>query len=100
MLSAKQIQNSYIKLYKQLREYIWPYEVVKDIANLEISCFQTFPSLDDIKLNLSKLKQKCLRYLDIDDDQLVLEEFDDMSELLDSEDTLFAKIQTRSTEVQ
>lgn len=59
MISSQDIQNMYIDLYTKLRNYIWPIDIVSTIADLEVACYQLFPSVENIKITLMKLKSMC-----------------------------------------
>lgn len=51
------IQNKYQKLYVFLMEYLWNYKVVEALANLEISCYKTFPDKDEMLKYLNELRK-------------------------------------------
>lgn len=92
MISSKELQNEYVKMYEKIREYIWPFETVKRLADLEVSVYTTFPSPEQIKKDFNTL------YLDIrdmfdDDDELkeVVEDFKKTIETLESE-TFYSKL--------
>lgn len=93
MISSKQLQNAYNTLYKCLREYIWPSNVVSCIADLEISVYRAFPDLKEVRNRYNQLKTSCLRY--IDDDEYMKELFEDFREILDSSDVLYSKLNSR-----
>lgn len=99
MIWNVEIQNEYNNLYILLREYIWDFTVVCDIADLEISCYQTCPDIPKIREQLSKLKIAISNTL-MDDEDLQ-EEFDTFNNLLDeSEDTYYAEIPIVQTIIQ
>ena len=68
MISSKQLQNSYNRLYKCLREYIWPSDIISCIADLEIETYKAFPDLKCVRDSYNRLKFNCLRYIDDDED--------------------------------
>lgn len=92
MISSKQLQNSYNKLYKCLREYIWPSNVVSGIADLEIEVYRSFPDLKEVRNRYNRLKTSCFRYVDDEDMKVAFENF---REILDSSDELYSKLNTR-----
>lgn len=49
IIDMNDISYAYIRLYRQLRNYIWPYETVEHIAELEIAVHNRFPNLDDVR---------------------------------------------------
>ena len=93
MISSKQLQNAYNALYKCLREYIWPSNVVSYIADLEISVYRAFPDLKEVRNRYNQLKTSCFRY--IDDDEYMKELFEDFREILESSDVLYSKLNSR-----
>ena len=93
MINAKQLQNSYNRLYKCLREYIWPSYIISYIADLEIETYKAFPDLECVRDSYNKLKFNCFKY--IDDDEYMKEAFEDFREVLDSSSTLYSKLNSR-----
>lgn len=49
IIDVHDISYAYIRLYRQLRNYIWPYETVEHIAELEIAIHNRFPNLQDVR---------------------------------------------------
>lgn len=43
LVSSRSLQQCYNQLYVLLRNIIWPFSVVENIANLEISVYSAFP---------------------------------------------------------
>jgi len=94
MVSAKQIQNSYIKLYESLRSYVWPLSIVEGIADLEIAVYKAFPSIEAIQAAFAFLKYMCEQYVKNDDE--LFSKFDDFEEILNNSETMYAKLNTRT----
>lgn len=92
MISSKQLQSVYKKLYTSLRQYVWPAPIVSDLADLEISVYKTFPDLQEVRDNYNRLKSKCLRYVD---DEELESNFDRFREVLEQSDLVFAKLDVR-----
>ncbi len=93
MISAVEIQNKYNKLYSFLREYIWPPQIVDAIADLEISIYQTFPNNHEMEARFNRVKQSCLSM--IHDDEELNKAFDDLGEVIQKVDSIYAKLNTR-----
>lgn len=91
MLSSKDLQNAYVKLYKALREYIWEYRTVECIANLEIAVHTTFPDLTEIRKLFNSLNLDVRDAANGDEDlEAALTRF---KELIEKDETLFAKLE-------
>lgn len=69
MTSSVIIQNKYISLYKLLRNYLWNFQTVEDIAELEMECFRALPDVDRIKMKLNAVSNAAT-YVIRDDDKL------------------------------
>lgn len=69
MTSSVIIQNKYISLYKLLRNYLWNFQTVEDIAELEMECFRALPDVDRIKMKLNAVSNAAI-YVIRDDDKL------------------------------
>lgn len=48
MISCNVIQQLYVDLYRCLRRYIWDFNVIKIIAQLEVLCYTAFSDIHDI----------------------------------------------------
>lgn len=90
MINYADIQNAYNDLYVEVRKYIWSFPAVEALADLEIACYQTCPDINNIKQALNRFRQYALEVMYDDED--MTETFDDFAELLDSDDTTYAKL--------
>ena len=90
MLSAKKLQNQYIKLYEQIRKYLWPFETVRYIAELEESVYKRFPDINYIRNVLRFLESEMMH--ELRDDEELREEFDKITEIANSSSEVFAKL--------
>lgn len=77
MISSSELQRSYIELYKELRKYLWDISIVESIARLEVSIFEAFPNISDIKRNLSMLRQQIGR-----SDEVLVDKLDQLNKLM------------------
>lgn len=55
VITSSDLQVKYEKLYKFLMDFLWEFQTVQALANLEISIFKRFPDKEEM--------QKCLREL-------------------------------------
>ena len=59
MISSTLIRGKYIDLYTELRRYIWPYDKVELIADLELAANIAIPDIAEVKVALGKLRNAC-----------------------------------------
>lgn len=96
MISSKKIQNAYNHLYEALRKYVWPFQTIEQIVDLEIASYQAFQDLKDLKDKYNKLYSSCQSQIREDTD--LMKAFDDYKEVIDSDNTVFVKLyQVRET---
>ena len=92
MIAAAILQTAYNDLYKQLRNYIWDYETVVKLADLEVATYMTFPDIDRIRFAFNKLKSD-VQASDIwSDDKLLQKAIDSFEDKLDGADQLFYEL--------
>ena len=91
MINSVHIQQSYNNLYKELRRYLWNYNVIEDICELELSCYKAFPSIQDIKNALQHLLSSISVEYRVD--QELQEAVEDLKALIEQEDDdIFIKL--------
>lgn len=91
MVTAKQLQNQYIRLYSQLRNYFWPMYIIEDIVNLEIEVYKSFPSIAEVQRLLDVLQSNVTRLLINPDEDLDVA-FDEFQELVSESDEIYVKL--------
>lgn len=91
IIDMHDISYAYVKLYRELRNYIWPYETVEHIAELEIAVHNRFPNLQDVRTYFNLLRQDINRS-NIDDEDLdkAVEQFESYIESDDN--TVYATL--------
>lgn len=93
MIAAAILQSAYNDLYTKLRNYIWDYETVVKIADLEVATYMAFPDIDNIKRAFSKLSVD-IKDSDIySDDEELQQALDEFDEKLQGADQLFYKLE-------
>lgn len=90
MVSTNDVQRAYNDLYVELRKYIWSFDVVKAIADLEIATYQTFPDLTEVDRCLRNLK--VLIFNEVAEDEYLKEAVDKFEELIKDQPEIFYKL--------
>lgn len=92
LLSSYEFQMAYVNLYKILRNYIWDFKVVCQIADLELSCYESCPNIQNIKVRLETLKQSMFNMVRENDE--LREAFEQFEELIEeSNNTYYCPIE-------
>lgn len=87
MINSITIQTEYQKLYAQVRRYLWPFDVVEILAELEIACYQAFPSVQDIRGKFSKLQRELSDTAKNDEE--LQKSLTDFENVINSDDTTY-----------
>lgn len=90
MISYADIQVQYNNLYREVRRYMWSFPAVQDLADLEIACYQTCPNLSAIRSAFIKFRQYASELMREDED--LKAQFDAFQDLIDSDNTTYAKL--------
>ena len=88
MIQTTDLQRCYVRLYKSLMHYIFDFDTVLALADLEISSYRIFPDMDEVSKNLNKLKSQ-LRYLGLTDDKDLNKALDKFDELLEDTEVYY-----------
>ena len=81
MITSSDIQVKYEQLYQFLMDFLWEFQVVQAIANLELAIFKRFPDKNEMLSTLSELKRsisETYNELDQDDESEFKEAFEDL----------------------
>lgn len=97
MIGSSILQTTYNNLYTQLRKYIWSFEAVNAIADLEIACYQSFADLLSVRRHLDRVAQYARDV--IKDDEDVKKAFDAFEDLLKDEESMYVKLTAVKEEV-
>ena len=89
MIAAAIIQNAYNDLYKQLRNYIWEYDTVVKIADLEVAAYMAFPDINKVRWAYNQLASDVSTSDIWADDEDLQKAFDNFEEKLDGADTIY-----------
>ena len=97
IIEMHDISYAYIRLYRQLRNYIWPYETVEHIAELEVAIHNRFPDLQDVRKYFNLLCRD-IDKSEIDDEDLekAVQQFESC---IESEDSVLYAILPKTEEV-
>lgn len=86
VITSSDLQVKYEKLYKFLMDFLWEFQTVQALANLEISIFKRFPDKDEMQRCLRELKSSIAatyNELTEDDEEEFQKTFEDLEKSID-----------------
>lgn len=88
MISSYDIKREYIKLYSALRNYLWGYEFVSDLVDLENAVLVRFPDMRSLRSKLQSLYNMSVETRQDDED--LQRCFESFKKLVENNDCSFA----------
>lgn len=86
-MNSNEIQNSYVDLYTQMRKYIWPFDVIDILVDLEIESFKSFPDVMKLQELLDRLHREIQSTLS--DDKDFETAYSSFKKLIDDDNTMY-----------
>lgn len=86
-VSAQDFRNTYENFYDAMRMYLWPYSVLKELAQVELDIYDAFIDVEKLSNDFSRL-QASIRDVCKDDDRLG-DSCNDLLELINLEEPNF-----------
>lgn len=90
MISLQDIQRCYKDLYIAMRSYIWDFNVVQHLAELEEALYSRFPNIDNARCKLNILNNDIRRVCKEDED--LSKSISELKDLLNSSDGIFSRL--------
>jgi len=90
MISLQDLKRNYVKLYSEIKNYIWPFDTVEDLANLEIACFNRFPDIDEIRNLFRKLRSDM--FSEIHEYDELKEAVENFQEFIDADEQIYSQL--------
>ena len=88
---AQELRNAYIKFYDAMRNYLWSYETLENLANAEVGIYTAFIDVPKLQFYLDKvwsdIKEVCK------DDEVLRTTYQHLRDIVDPVDeTIYAKL--------
>ena len=83
-ISSQDFRNAYEKFYNEFRKYLWPYEVLEVLADIEVNIYSSFIDMDKLRIDFAKLR-KSMKDV-INDDEFLAKFTNKIQKLLDDKD--------------
>lgn len=92
--TAKRLQSDYNDFYIQFRKYVWEFDAVEALADLETEIYTTFPDISKIKSKCKTLEQIISRTGLFDEDADLQTAFDILKNSIEETDDIYVGIKT------
>ena len=56
-VSSQDFRNVYEKFYNAIRQYLWPFEVLKELSEVENDIYAAFVDVDKLRIDFAKLRK-------------------------------------------
>lgn len=83
-ISSQDFRNVYQKLYNDIRHYLWPFDVLEILSDIEVNIYSAFINLDKLRIDFAKLKNAMKDVLE--DDEWLSKDVNNMQKLLEDKD--------------
>lgn len=97
MISSQEFRNKYEKFYDCMRMYLWPYDILEILADVEATIFSAFIDVPKLRLLLDKLEGQIKQ--NFEDDELLQKSFNNIKKLVEDKDEEIYLPLTRVKEV-
>ena len=84
MLASRDFQNKYEKFYDGMRQYLWPYDVLEQLAEVEVDIYSAFIDRGKLQQDFAKL-QKSIKDA-LEDDEYFRKVTSDLGDLVNDND--------------
>ena len=89
-VSATDIQKSYRDLYKEVRNYIWPFDTIEKLVDLELAAYKAIPDIFEVQNALSRFRG--VVYDVARDDLDLMKKLDAFQDLIRDATSVYAKL--------
>lgn len=86
-ISSQDFRNQYERFYAQMRKYLWNYQALKELAEIEANIYTAFIDIDKLRADFARLEKYTKEVCK--EDELFKKEFDRMSKLINKENDIY-----------
>ena len=55
-LTSQELRNAYESFYVSMRNYLWPYDVLVELSNVEVDIYKAFINMSELEMHFAKLQ--------------------------------------------
>lgn len=90
MISLQDLKRNYVKFYTEVKNYIWPFDAVKDLAELEVAIFDRFPDMHNVRNLFNRFRSDI--YNEIYEYEELKEAVDKFQEFIEKDDDIYSQL--------
>ena len=89
LINIEDLRRLYIDLYVQVRKYIWPFDTVAHLVDVEMECYSAFPDMLKLRTAFGKLRSDVEAAVEMSEDKELKDAIDAFQKLIDSDEEFF-----------
>ena len=89
LTETNQLKTAYNRMYAVLSDYIWDYDIVEALVDVELETYKIFPDIESLRNKLRSLRMLVLQTAD---ESRILDAISTFSDAVDDVEGVYAKI--------
>lgn len=90
MITSTDLQRNYVKIFSLMRNYVWTFDIVECLADLEVATYNAFINVEEVRRCFDRLKS-LIRDVTRNDEELK-EALDKFQSILDLQEEYYYRI--------
>ena len=89
LTETNQLKTAYNRMYAVLSDYIWDYDIVESLVDVELETYKIFPDIESLRNKLRSLRMLVRQTAD---ESRILDAISTFSDAVDDVEGVYAKI--------
>lgn len=90
LTETNQLKTAYNRMYAILSDYIWDYDVVEALVDVELETYKVFPDIESLRSKIRSLRMRVRQVADAE--SRIMDAIDTFSDAVDDIEEVYAKI--------
>lgn len=90
LTETNQLKTAYTRMYAILSDYIWDYDVVEALVDVELETYKVFPDIESLRSKIRSLRLRVRQVADYE--SRIMDAIDTFSDAVDDVEEVYAKI--------
>ena len=92
LTETHKLKIAYTRMYSVLSDYIWDFDIVAAVVEVEVETYRLFPDLELLRNNIRTLRMLVRQVVDRKDDNRILSAIDTFSKAVNDVEEVYVKI--------